>query len=306
MTTEPTWSTTWTFFRGAWHEGNVPIMGVRTHAAWAGSSVFDGARAFEGVTPDLAAHCTRINHSALALGLLPLVTLDIWLGLVAEGVRKFPPDAELYIRPFYWAERNGPGSVPPDPASTEWCLTLYRAPLPAPTGFAITGSPFRRPTMDAAPLDAKAGCLYPNNARAMIEARARGFDNCLLCDALGHVAELATANIFLVRGGEVATPAPNGTFLNGITRQRVIGLLRAAGHTVVETSLSYADFLTAEEIFATGNMAKVVPVTRIDDRVLPNGRLGRVFQHARALYWEFAHSGAHDAPVAEGGETAAG
>jgi branched-chain amino acid aminotransferase len=262
-------------------------MGARTHAGWAGTSVFDGARAFEGVTPDLAAHCTRINRSALALGLRPLVAPATWMGLVAEGLRKFPPEAELYIRPLYWAERNGPGSVPPDPDSTEWCLTLYQAPLPAPSGFAITLSPFRRPTPDTAPLDAKAGCLYPNNARAMVEARARGFDNCLLCDALGQVAELATANIFLVRDGVIMTPAPNGTFLDGITRQRVIRLLRDTGHTVVETSLRYADFLNADEIFATGNYAKVVPVTRIDERVLPHGPMGR---RARALYWQFARS----------------
>ena len=83
---------------------------------------------------------------------------------------------------------------------------------------AITLSPFRRPTRESAPVDAKAGCLYPNNARAMIEARSRGFDNCLMCDMLGNVAELGTANIFMAKDGVVFTPAANGTFLSGITR----------------------------------------------------------------------------------------
>jgi hypothetical protein len=95
-------------------------------------------------------------------------------------------------------------------------------------------SPFRRPTQDCAPVDAKAGCLYPNNARAVIEAQSRGFDNCLLRDALGNVAELATANVFLAKDGTVFTPTPNGTFLNGITRQRVTRLMQDAGVTVVE------------------------------------------------------------------------
>src|SRR5690242_14446134 len=63
------WSKTWTFFEGDWHDGNVPIFGPRTHAAWLGSSVFDGARAFEGVTPDLDLHCARVNDSAPKLGL---------------------------------------------------------------------------------------------------------------------------------------------------------------------------------------------------------------------------------------------
>jgi branched-chain amino acid aminotransferase len=85
----------------------------------------------------------------------------------------------------------------------------------------------------------------------------------------------------------VYTPAPNGTFLNGITRQRVIGLLRGDGVTVVETTLTYQDFLTADEIFSSGNFAKVAPVIRIDDRSLQPGPL---FQRARKLYWEFAHS----------------
>jgi branched-chain amino acid aminotransferase len=85
----------------------------------------------------------------------------------------------------------------------------------------------------------------------------------------------------------VYTPAPNGTFLNGITRQRVIGLLRGDGVTVVETTLTYQDFLAADEIFSSGNFAKVAPVIRIDDCSLQPGPL---FQRARKLYWEFAHS----------------
>jgi len=85
------------------------------------------------------------------------------------------------------------------------------------------------------PVDAKAGCLYPNNARALFEAHSRGFDNAIVCDLLGNVAELATANIFIAKDGVVFTPAPNGTFLNGITRQRVIKLLREVGVRVIET-----------------------------------------------------------------------
>jgi branched-chain amino acid aminotransferase len=137
------------------------------------------------------------------------------------------------------------------------------------------------------PVDAKAGCLYPNNARALFEVHARGFDNAVVCDILGNVAELATSNIFMAKDGVVFTPAPNGTFLAGITRQRVISLLREDGVTVVEKTLSYKNFLVADEIFSTGNYSKVVPVTRIDDRPLP---FGPCYTKARELYWKFAHS----------------
>ena len=156
-----------------------------------------------------------------------------------------------------------------------------------PEGFSITLSPFRRPTQDSAPVDAKAGCLYPNNARAMFEAKSRGFDNCVVRDLVGNVAELANSNLFMAKGGVVFTPIPNGTFLAGITRMRLIGLLRDAGISVVETVLRYEDLATADEIFATGNASKVMPVNRIDDRSLQPGPL---YRKARELYWEFAHS----------------
>jgi len=282
-----TWSKTWTFFNGAWHEGNLPIMGIRTHAAWLGSSVFDGARIFERVAPDLALHCQRVNASAATLQLKPSVTPETWLGLVADGRRHFDPDAALYVRPMYWAEQGGPLLVAPEPESTRWCLSLYEAPMRQPDGFSITLSPYRRPTLETMPVDAKAGCLYPNNARALTEARSRGFDNCAVCDVLGNVAELATANIFIGKDGAIFTPVPNGTFLNGITRQRVLKLLRSAGVSVVETTLKYRDLETADEIFSTGNYSKVVPVTRIGDRSLQPGPL---YRKARALYWEFAHA----------------
>jgi len=281
------WSRTVTFFEDDWHEGNVPIMGPRTHAAWLCTSVFDGARAFEGTTPDLDLHFARVNESARAMCLKPLVPAANWVALAREGLKRFERDAELYIRPMYWAEEGTPGGVRPDPDSTRWCLTIYVAPFPKPAGTAITLSPYRRPTRETGLVEAKAGCLYPNNARALIEARARGFDNCLLCDMLGNVAELGTANVFMVKDGVVFTPAVNGTFLAGITRARVMALLHDAGLTVLETTLSYGDFQSADEIFSTGNYNKVTPITRIDQRDLQPGPICR---RARELYWQFAHA----------------
>jgi branched-chain amino acid aminotransferase len=281
------WSRTVTFFEDRWHEGNVPIMGPRTHATWLCSMVFDGARAFEGVIPDLELHCARVNDSAKKLYLKPIVPVERWVSLAHEGVAKFGQEIALYIRPMYWAEKEGPWVQAHDPESTRWCLSIYEAPMRAPKGFSVTLSPFRRPTFESMPVDAKAGCLYPNNARCLFEAQSRGFDNAVVCDMLGNVAELATSNIFMVKEGVVLTPVPNGTFLAGITRFRVIQLLREAGIKVVEKTLSYGDFQAADEIFSTGNYSKVVPVTRIDDRTLP---FGPVYTKARELYWAFAHS----------------
>jgi branched-chain amino acid aminotransferase len=281
------WSKTWTYFEGEWHEGNVPIMGPRTHAAWLCSIVFDGARYFEGVTPDLELHCARVNDSARKLFLKPVVPTEEWVRLAREGIARFDKDAALYIRPMYWGEQEGRWVQNHDPESTRWCLCVYEAPMRPPKGFSLTLSPFRRPTLETMPVDAKAGCLYPNNSRALFEAHSRGFDNAIVLDMVGNVAELATSNVFMAKDGTVFTPIPNGTFLAGITRQRVIVLLRQAGVTVIEKTLTYHDFEEADEIFSTGNYSKVVPVTRIGDRALPFGPL---YTKARELYWAFAHS----------------
>ena len=281
------WSKTLTYFEGAWHEGNVPIIGVRSHASWLASSVFDGARAFERVTPDLERHLGRINRSAATMHLKPVVEHEQWIALAREGLQKFDASAELYIRPMYWAEQTGVLSVAPDPEGTRWCLSIYDLPMPKDASFSVTLSPYRRPSAETMPVDAKAACLYPNNGRAALEAKSRGFDNCLVRDMLGNVAELANSNVFMVRDGEVFTPTPNGTFLDGITRQRVIGLLRRDGVKVTETTLRYADFQKADEIFSTGNYAKLMPANRIDERTL---EAGPVYRRARSLYWDFAHS----------------
>ncbi len=103
----------------------------------------------------------------------------------------------------------------------------------------------------------------------------------------GDVAELATSNICLVKDGKVATPAANGSFLAGVTRSRVMDLLERDGYAVHATVLTVADFMQADEIFTTGNYAKVGPVIRIQDRDL---QPGPVAKRARELYWEWAHA----------------
>ena len=275
------------FYKGEWHDGPINIMGPHHHAFWLASSVFDGARVFEGVLPDIDRHCERVNESAKRLHLKPIMKAEAIVELAREGAKTFGPKAELYVKPMYWAESAGPSAIEPDPDSTAFCLHLFEAPMPQPVGASVTLSPFRRPTLESMPTNVKTGALYPNNARALLEAKSRGFNNCLVADLLGNIAETSTANVFMAKDGVVQTPAANGTFLNGITRQRVIKLLRETGVSVQETTLSYRDFENADEIFTSGNFGKVQPIVKIDDRDLQPGPL---FRKARELYWDFAHS----------------
>lgn len=274
----------WTFVDGEWHEGNPLIAGPMTLGFWAASTIFDGARAINGMAPDLDKHCHRAVASAIALGLAPGVDGDTIIGLAREGIAKFPKTTDLYIRPMFWADRGI--VIAPDPESTRFLISVYEVPMPQGDSNAIISSR-RRPGAETAPTAAKASCLYPNGALATREAADRGYENAIMCDPLGLVSEFATANIFLAKDGVVSTPSPNGTFLNGITRQRVIGLLRLDGVEVHERSVTLDDVHTADEVFSTGNYAKVQAFNRIEDRDL---QPGPIYKRARSLYWDYASS----------------
>lgn len=92
----------WTWYKGEWHSGNPMLMGPMTHAPWLGSCVFDGARAFEGVAPDLDQHCERIVRSATSFGLKIVKSAPEIEALIREGIAKFPKEAQLYLRPMFW------------------------------------------------------------------------------------------------------------------------------------------------------------------------------------------------------------
>lgn len=277
-----------TYFDGTWHDSDVPIMRAADHGAWLGSGVFDGARCVNGLAPDLEPHCARVNRSAEALMLTPTVSTEDMVALVREGLAMYPKDAPVYIRPMYWGIHGDITAIVPQPEQTGFAICLEEIPFAPPTTTATLGrTRFRRPVLEDAVVNAKAGCLYPNNARMLAEVRARGFTNALVADAMGNVAETATANIFMVRDGAVFTPIPNGTFLAGITRARHIANMRADGMELHETVLSFEDFAKADEVFMSGNMSKITPVTAFEDTQY---QAGPVTARVREMYWDWAAS----------------
>ncbi len=273
---------------GEWQKGSTPILTLSSNGFWLASTIFDGARSFEGVAPDLDLHCQRAIRSAEAMGLKPDRTWEDIYKLAWEGIKKYPEEAVLYIKPLFWADD---GFIAPDPETTRFALSIYDMPFPPSTGFSAMLSTFRRPSEEVAPTNAKAACLYPNAGRAIQEAREAGYDNAVMCDSMGNIAEFATANLFCVKDGEVMTPAPNGSFLNGITRQRIISLFAEEEIKVHECRVTPEMLNGADEIFNTGNYGKVLPVTRYQDHDL---QPGPVAKKARELYWNYARN--------EGGE----
>ncbi|HKK97102.1 MAG TPA: branched-chain amino acid aminotransferase [Marivita sp.] len=277
-----------TYFNGRWHDGDVPIMSAADHGAWLGSGVFDGARYVNGVAPDLHAHCARVNRSAEALMVTPTISADYMEQIVWDGLTAYGKDTAVYIRPMYWAIDGDATAIAPMPDKTGFAICLEEIPMAPSTASVTLGKTrFRRPVLEDAVVNAKAGCLYPNNARMLRDVRSRGFGNALVCDAMGNVAESATSNVFMVKDGEVFTPIPNGTFLAGITRSRHISNLRADGTTVHETVLTFADFEDADEVFLSGNMQKVTAVTGFEDT---SYQVGPVTRRVREMYWDWAQS----------------
>jgi branched-chain amino acid aminotransferase len=276
-----------TYFEGRWHDADLAIMRAADHGSWLGTTVFDGARFVNGLTPDLAPHCARVNKSAEALLITPTMGADEMEAIIRDGLKSYAPGTAVYIRPMYWALDGGETAVAPKAGATGFEICLEDIPFNATGTTTLTTTRFRRPVMEDAVVNAKAGCLYPNNARMLMEARAKGFGNALVADAVGNVAETATANIFMVRDGVTFTPVPNGTFLAGITRARHLKNMSQAGLEAYEAVLTFEDFKQADEVFMSGNMSKVTPITAFDEVQYQEGPVTR---QVRDMYWDWAAS----------------
>lgn len=279
-----------------WTDEHQPLLGLSDNSFWMGNSVFDGARAYDNVIPDLDLHCERLLRSATHMLMKPPLDAATLVKLCRDGASRFEPGAQLYIRPMFFARR---GFIIPEPDSTECAIVIHRAPMPSRAGFSACSSPFRRPRPDTAPTLAKASCLYPMTQQALRHAKQQGFDNALMCNVEGDVVEFSTSNLMIAKDGVVHTPVPDGSFLAGITRARVMGLLADAGVPVVERRMTLADVLDADEVFSTGNYGKVLPVHRIDERRFAPGPIAELaHQRYQAFARGYAYRSLQSAAVA--------
>ncbi len=243
------------------------FMGPLTHAPWLGSCVFDGARAFEDVAPDLDRHCQRLVRSAQSFALRMPVSAGELEEIAREGIAKFPKGTALYIRPMAWAES---GHVDIDPETTRWSLSVYEAPLP---GQSVFPSPVAlSPALLRIRADRRQGRLSlselrPRHARgARPRLRQRRHARCARpCMRTRHRQH---------HDGQGRRGSHTGAqrhFPGGHHPQPRFRLLRRIGINVHERSLRWQEFLDADEVFSTGNYGKVLPVTRVEDRDLQPG-----------------------------------
>jgi len=270
------------WFNGEWHDGSKLIMSSMSQSYMHGSTIFDGARAYNNVIPDLHKHCERLINSSKIFGLSLPVSKEELITLCKEGVKYFEDSAELYVRPSIFCDE---GFLIPDAKSSKLAITIFRAPMPSLDGFTAMLSSYRRPHPLMAPTLAKASCLYANTSLALSEATAKGFDNVVMRDGEENIVEFGSANLFIVNAERIITPEWNKTFLNGITKQRVISLLKEEGIDVLETKVTANDLLSAKEVFSTGNFGKVLPVRKVDQ---VEYEIGSVCKKAISLYQRYA------------------
>jgi branched-chain amino acid aminotransferase len=270
---------------GVWHDDAAKAtVSVLDHGLLYGDGVFEGIRFYAGQPFLLDRHLRRLRASARCL------LLDVPLGdaafaaLCDEAIARFDePDG--YIRLIVTRGRGALG-VSPHSCDRSTVL-LIAAPLQLyavelyERGVDVITASVRRAAADAVPPQVKS-LNYLTSVLASIEARARGAHEALLLNAAGEIAECTADNLFLVSDGLVRTPPATAGGLRGITRDHVIGLLRADGVRVAEEPLVLADAWTADEAFMTGTGAEVVPIASIDARALPAP--GRLTLRARDLF----------------------
>jgi len=260
-----------------WREANVHVL---THALHYASSVFEGQRAYNGTIFKLTEHSERLRNSASLLGFeLPWSVEQIDAACIEVLAANKMSDA--YMRPVAWrgSEQMGvsPKGTKPHLAIACWYWGKYFDEAKAATGIRLDMAPWRRPAPYTAPVHSKAAGLYMIATMSKAHADARGFDDALMLDWRGQVAEATGANVFFVREGRIYTPTPD-CFLDGITRRTVIDLARQRGIEVIEKAIWPEELESFEQFFLTGTAAEVTLVQSAGPWSFEPGDLSRQLQ----------------------------
>ena len=257
-----------------WRDANVHVL---THGLHYASSVFEGERVYGGEIFKLTEHTERLHHSARRLDFeIPWSVAEI-----DEACRQVVANQGIvdgYVRPVAWrgSEMMGVSAqqTKVNLAIAAWEWPAYFTPEARLQGIRMTVAEYRRPDPATAPTDSKAAGLYMICTLSKHAAEAAGYNDALMLDWRGQVAEATGANIFLAPKGVLHTPVPD-CFLDGITRRTVMDLARRRGYEIVERAIVPEEFAHTDEVFLTGTAVEVTPVREIDDYRFNVGEITR-------------------------------
>jgi branched-chain amino acid aminotransferase len=257
-----------------WREVKTHVL---THALHYGSAVFEGERIYGGRVFRLSAHSARLRNSARLLDYdLPWTREQI--DEATRAVVKANNLTSGYVRPIAWrgSEVMGVSAIGTTVhlAIAPWAQEGRLSVQAKPGGINVTLAKYRRPSPEVAPGEAKVAGLYIICGIEKDRALKAGFDDALMLDWQGRLAESTGANVFLAMGGKLVTPKVEN-FLDGITRRAVIGMAQKHGWSVAERAVMPEELGDANEVFLCGTAAEIVPVGAIDERRYQVGPMTR-------------------------------
>lgn len=272
-----------------WRDANVHVL---THTLHYGMGCFEGVRAYAAQQGTaifrLKEHTDRLFDSAKILGMeMPFSKAEIneaCRAAVRENNLK-----EAYLRPMVFFGSEGMG-LRADNLKTHvivaaWEWPSYMSPEARELGIKVQTSSFTRHHVNISVTRAKANGQYINSMMALAEAQRGGYDEALMLDPQGYVAEGTGENVFAVKNGVIYTPSLTAC-LNGITRNTVFHMAKHFGHELVEKQITRDEMYIADEVFFTGTAAEVLPVRELDGRVIGEGRRGPVTEQIQSMYFD--------------------
>jgi len=285
--------TKWVWMNGEflrWHEAT---FHVSAHALHYGSGVFEGMRCYETVDGPavfrLAEHLERLYASAATYGIELPIQLEELAQVTCELIT-LNGFTSCYLRhiSFYGSESLSlhPRNCPVQVAILAWPWAPYLGMESAKSGVRITVSPWMKFQSVMMPTRAKACGQYLNSILAVRDAVARGYDEALLLNARGDIAEGSGENLFIVRDGKIFTNGEHDSILLGITRESVIEIARDLGYAVETHSLHLDDLLNADEAFFTGTATEVVPVREVDGKLIGGGVAGPITTQIQSVFFD--------------------
>jgi branched-chain amino acid aminotransferase len=283
------------YFNGAYVPMREARVGILTHALHYGTGVFEGIRAYWNKTEEQLflfrpiEHYRRWKRNCGILRLNVPASAEELCEITIELLRRNGFRTSIYVRPLAWKCAERVGVCPDDRDAFAIVALPFGDYLPGDKGLHVGVSSWRRIEDNAIPARAKICGAYVNSALASDDARRSGFDEALLLNDSGRVAEGATCNLFMVRNGALITPPAAENVLEGITRASVMDLAEhEMGLPVVERPIGRSELYVCDELFLTGTAVGIAPVVRVDHRPVKDGSIGAVTRQARQLYAEAA------------------
>lgn len=284
--------TEWVWINGRLVRWGEAAVHVSAHALHYGSGVFEGIRCYETELGPalfrLDAHLERFYASAAACKIeIPYDRDQLWAAICETILRNGL--SSCYVRPICYYGSSvlslHPRSCPVEVAIMAWPWETYLGAAALEEGVRVAISSWRRIHGSMIPTVAKACGSYVNSVLATREAAERGFDEALLLDVDGRVAEGAGENLFIVRDGKLLTNDERSSILLGITRDTVIRIAEDLGYEVQIGEIWLEDLISADEAFLTGTAAEVTPIRQVEDRTIGRGRRGAVTERIQAAFF---------------------